>query len=124
MPKTAKHMYKNTISSIILGVAFGKFSKLLPVKRVKETDLVLAFWHPRPSWEKHIVVVPKKAIKNLSCLSGGDLKYIQDIYRVARDIVKENGWEEGEYTLIVNGGRRQKIGQLHFHLGYGKYTGK
>ncbi|WP_223292252.1 HIT domain-containing protein [Salipaludibacillus neizhouensis] len=38
---------------------------LLPVKKVIETERVLAFYHTRPKFEAHIVVIPKKHIPSL-----------------------------------------------------------
>lgn len=111
---------KSPIGDLIVGLAFGKFSKLLPVKKVKETDKVIAFWHPKPFWEKHIVLVPKKAIKSLTSLTSGDSKYISEIYLVAKEIVQELGWDKDGYTILINGGSRQEVGQIHFHLQSGK----
>jgi len=107
---------RSALGDFIVGAAFGKFSGLLPVKRIKETDKVIAFWHPRPSWEKHILIVPKKPIKSLLELTAADFEYIDEVYRVASQIVLELGLEEAGYSIICNGGRRQEVHQLHFHL--------
>ena len=56
---------KTPIGDYIVGNTFEKFSKVLPVDRVFENDKVIAFWHPKPFWEKHILIVPKKKIKNI-----------------------------------------------------------
>lgn len=109
---------KTPIGDLIVGLVFGKFSKLLPVKKVRETDLVIAFWHPKPFWKKHIVLVPKKAVKSLTSLTPDDSKYIAEIYLVAKDIVKDLRWDG--YTILINGGNRQEVGQIHFHLQSGE----
>lgn len=111
---------KSPLGDLIVGLAFGKFSKFLPVKIVKETDRVIAFWHPKPFWEKHILIVPKKAIKNLTSLAPEDVPYIEEVYKIAQEIVKEFGWDKTDYFLLTNGGSRQEVNQLHFHLGRGK----
>jgi histidine triad (HIT) family protein len=111
---------KTPLGDFIVGIAFGNLTSLLPVKRVKETDKVLAFYHPKPFWERHILIVPKKAIKKMTLLREEDLPYIDDIFRVIREIVMEMKWEEGGYSVLINGGDRQEVGQLHFHL----YSGK
>ena len=36
-----------------------------PIKKVAETDNVLAFYHTKPHWPVHIVVIPKKHIPSL-----------------------------------------------------------
>lgn len=111
---------KSPVGDLIVGVAFGNYSGLLPIKRVRETDKVLAFWHPRPFWEKHILLVPKKAIKNLVSLKDEDYTYISEVYKVAKEIVEELGWDKTGYTILANGGSRQEVNQVHFHLSSGK----
>ena len=110
---------KTPLGDLIVGLAFGKFSKLLPVKKIKETDLVIAFWHPKPFWEKHILIVPKRSIKNITSISNEDGTYIYEVFRIATEIVTEFGWEKEGYTLLTNGGKRQEVNQLHFHLASG-----
>ncbi len=118
--KKVFELAKSPIGDLIVGLAFGKFSKLLPVARIKETDKVIAFWHPKPFWEKHIVLVPKKAIKSIAALTKEDSDFIGEIYLIAKEIVEDLGWENNGYTILVNGGERQEIGQIHFHLQSGK----
>ncbi len=115
---------KTPIGDLIIGIAFGKLHKFIPVKRVKETNNVIAFWHPKPFWEKHILIVPKKAIKKITKIDAKDFVYLNDVFMVAKSIVEELGWEKDGYTLLSNGGKRQEVNQLHFHLVSGKQTGR
>lgn len=39
-----------------------------PIEKVYESDRVLAFFHTKPSYKKHIVIVPRKHIKDLVSL--------------------------------------------------------
>jgi histidine triad (HIT) family protein len=111
---------KTPLGDLIVGIAFGKFSKLLPVKRIKETTKVIAFWHPKPFWEKHILIIPKKQIKNITSLKYEDGEYLYEVFKVAGEIINELGWEKEGYSLLANGGKRQEVNQLHFHLHSGK----
>ncbi len=111
---------KSPLGDLIVGIAFGKLSNLLPIKRIKETERALAFHHPKPFWETHILIVPKKAIKNIASLRDADYDYIQEIFRIIKEIVIGMGLQEGEYSVITNGGSRQEVNQLHFHLFSGK----
>ena len=111
---------KSPMGDLIVGFAFGKFSKLLPVKRIVDNDKIVAFWHPKPFYENHILIVPKRSIKKLTTISEDDLPYINEVCRVVKQIVTDLGWEKGSYSLITNGGSRQEIAQLHFHLCSGK----
>lgn len=49
----------------IVGTAFRYGSWAIPVKKVYNSKEILAFYHPRPSYENHIIISPKRAIKNL-----------------------------------------------------------
>ena len=118
--KKAFELAKTPMGDLIVGLAFGKFSKLLPIKRVKETDMLIAFWHPRPLWEKHILIVPKKPIKKLSSFGKKDEEYISEVFRVVVELAKKFELENEGYSLIVNGGKKQEVKQLHFHLCSGK----
>lgn len=119
MSKLLFKVAKSPLGDLIIGLAFGKLSNLLPVKKVKETDKAIAFWPPKPFWEKHILIVPKKAIQNLVSLKPGDFIYIEEVYKVAQELITELSWQD-DYFLVVNGGRRQEVNQVHFHLGRGK----
>lgn len=109
---------KTKVGSYIVGKTFESFSKLLPVLRVYENDLVIAFWHPKPFWEKHILIIPKKAIKSMTTISDADMIYINEVYKTVKTVIGKLEWTE--YTLLTNGGQRQEVNQLHFHLCSGK----
>jgi histidine triad (HIT) family protein len=91
-------------------------SFLIPVKRLYETPLVFAFFHPQPAYVTHILIVPKAGIKNLTELPLENAKMLQDIFEVAQNLIKRFELEEKGYRLICNGGTNQDIPQLHFHL--------
>ena len=102
--------------------SFANLSSIMPVKKVYKDDQILAFWHPRPAYEKHILVVPKKSIKSFINLDSQ--KILLKVQRAVKKIVIKNNWEEKGYRLIVNGGAYQDIQQLHFHLVSGQKLGK
>ena len=108
---------KTPLGDLIVGVAFGTpLVNLLPIKKIKINNKVIAFWHPKPFWQEHIVLVPRKPIKSLTSISEDDLKYIAEIYKVIQEIVIELKWDKSGYSVLINGGNRQEINQIHFHL--------
>ncbi len=109
---------KTSIGDYIVGTIFESFSKILPINRVFENDLVVAFWHPKPFWKKHILIVPKKKIKSMTTIKELDMIFINEVFKTVKIIVDKLGWKE--YTLLINGGDRQEVNQLHFHLCSGK----
>ncbi len=109
---------KTPIGDYIVGTTFESLSGALPVKRVYENDKVIAFWHPKPFWEQHILIVPKKKIKNVVSLQDSDMVFVNEVFKTVKIIVEQLNWKE--YTLLVNGGDRQEVNQMHFHLCNGK----
>jgi len=93
------------------------FSGKTKVKIVKETENTLAFYHTKPSWTTHIVIVPKLHVENLLAAKP-DL--IIEIVNIAQNIIKELKLNESNYKLITNGGSFQDGNHLHFHLVSGK----
>lgn len=114
MKKKLFKFSQTNLGELIVGVAFGKLNKLLPVERIKENKYVLAFKHPKPAYKIHILIIPKKAIKNLSSLK--NYKYIEEVFKTAQELVDELDLENKNYRIITNGGENQKVKQLHFHL--------
>lgn len=89
-------------------------SEKIEVKKVRETDNVLAYYHTRPNWTVHIVIIPKKHVRRLVELD--NLGVIQEIFSVAKEIIVEMGLAETNYKIITNGGNFQDSQHLHFHL--------
>jgi histidine triad (HIT) family protein len=98
---------------------FGHLSGILPVRRIVATELAVAFFHPRPTWSPHILLVPKRAIPSFVALRPDDEVIIADILRLAAEIVATRASPAAPYLLLVNGGAYQDVGQLHFHLTWG-----
>jgi histidine triad (HIT) family protein len=100
----------------IVGWGFARMSSLLPVERLYENDTVLAFYHPRPAYPLHILIVPKRAVPNLMTLSEQQASLLHDVLAAAQRLVRQLDLERRGYRLIVNGGTYQDVPQLHFHL--------
>ena len=99
-----------------MGWIFAHMSFALPVKRLRETDTLLAFHHPSPAYPLHILLVPKKALRGLGDLTAEDAGFLADVVRIVQSLVSEYKLEQSGYRLIANGGAYQDIPQLHFHL--------
>jgi histidine triad (HIT) family protein len=99
----------------VVGLGFQYTSPLLPVERVLLTDKTIAFYHPRPHWTKHILLVPRKQVTTIFDLLE-DKRYLESIYTTAHDVFLSQGFDADSYALLVNGGLRQDVKQVHFHL--------
>ena len=89
-------------------------SFVIPVKRLRETDTLMAFRHPKPAYPFHVLIVPKKAVASLMELDSSDTVFLADLYSTVQHLVNE--FKLPAYRLIVNGGEFQDVPQLHFHL--------
>ncbi|MDL1909098.1 HIT domain-containing protein [Chloroflexi bacterium CFX6] len=86
----------------------------VPVKRLRETETLMAFHHPKPSYPFHVLLVPKKAVRTLMEFDAKDSAFLGDLYSTVQSLVEE--FQLPAYRLIVNGGEYQDFPQLHFHL--------
>ena len=86
----------------------------IPVKRLRETNTLMAFYHPKPSYSFHVLLVPKKAVTSLKDFDPTDITFLTDLYSTVQSLVNE--FQLPAYRLIVNDGEYQDFPQLHFHL--------
>ena len=86
----------------------------IPVQRLRETQTLIAFYHPQPAHKFHVLLLPKKAIASLKELDANDSAFLVDLYSTVQSLVDE--FNLAAYRLIVNGGEYQDFPQLHFHL--------
>ena len=99
-----------------MGWLFARVSFLLPVDRLRDTETLLAFHHPRPAYPVHILIVPKRRLANLLDLQTADAAFLLELITTVQSLITEFGLETVGYRLITNGGPYQDIPQLHFHL--------
>ena len=97
-----------------VGWMFAHMSFAIPVKRLRETDTLMAFRHPKPAYPFHVLIVPKKAVASLAELDPADTAFLTDLMSTVQSLVEE--FKLPAYRLIVNGGEFQDFPQLHFHL--------
>ena len=86
----------------------------VPVRVVAESGRALAFEHTRPTWQTHIVVIPKQHIGQL--IEVGDASLFGEIFELIAHIIRERGFARTNYKIITNGGSYQTTPHLHFHL--------
>jgi len=101
---------------------FGKIIRgEVPCEKVFESDAVLAFKDIAPKAPVHLLIIPKKEIRNLQEMEPEDYPLLGEIISVAQKLAKEFGIEDG-YRLLTNNGPEsgQVVLHLHFHLLGGK----
>lgn len=103
------------INAPIVRFGFSHLSWLIPVQKIQNTSKVISFHHPKPTWDTHILFVPKCDIPTFLDINDTTVSNIIDIFHLANEFVKESN-RDNSYILQINGGKYQDIGQTHFHL--------
>lgn len=85
----------------------------IPVERLRETETLLAFYHPKPAYPLHILLVPKQPISSFMDLDPSST-FLTDLIATVQSLVTES--QLPAYRLLVNGGEYQDFPLLHFHL--------
>lgn len=111
------HIAKVPFMGKAIGTIFRYFWWVIPVKKVYNSKDSIAFYHPKPSYKNHIVIVPKRAIANLQQLASEEFQeYFVMLLRTVKKIYAAYPEYQDSFVLVANGGRRQEVSQVHFHM--------
>jgi histidine triad (HIT) family protein len=114
--KTIHWIKHSRLIRFLIWMIFNMMSFAIPSQRLRETENLLAFFHPQPDYPFHAIIVPKKPAATLIDLDPNDPAFLTDLYATAQSLVKEYHLADDGYRLIVNGGKYQTFPYLHFHL--------
>jgi histidine triad (HIT) family protein len=106
-------LLKTRLGRFMIGWIFAHMSFIIPAKRLRETESLLAFHHPQPAHPFHVLLVPKKEIRSYADLAPAD-PFNADLVPAVQSIAAE--FHLPAYRLIVNVGEYQDFPRLHFHL--------
>lgn len=107
---------KTWIGGMLLHWIIAFFSFAIPGEKLIETDSVLAFHHPSPSYPLHILIVPKARLRSITDLPSPDQVFESDLFKAVNELVHRFDLHKYGYRLITNGGSAQEVDHLHFHL--------
>ena len=96
------------------------FTGKTPVQVVTETENVLAFYHTRPFFEAHIVVVPQRHVASLLTLKESDRDLLIELFETIKKVALQLNVEKGAARVLTNIGDYQDSKHLHFHVYYGE----
>ncbi len=97
---------------------FGKIIEgKIPAEKVFENERIIAIRDIHPVAPVHILIIPKKTIKDLQSVALQDLPLIAEVIQVAQNLAVKFDIVEG-YRLLTNNGPEagQSVFHLHFHL--------
>lgn len=100
---------------IIRGI-FAHTSFLIPAQRLRETEMLIVFHHPQPSYPFHLLLVAKQGYASLWDVPPQATDFWRDLMATGQDLVREFHLDTGGYRLIATGSAYQDVPQRHFHL--------
>jgi len=92
--------------------------KEIPATIEFEDDEIIAIRDVAPNAPVHILIVPKRPIRNLNELVAADAELVGRVFLVARDLAQKFGVSDGGYRVVTNcnADAGQTVFHLHFHL--------
>jgi len=83
-----------------------------------QDDEIIAFRDEYPVAPVHILIMPKRHIQALNCITDNELSLLKNILALAISLAKEENISEAGYQVVINCGEdgRQVIPHLHLHL--------
>ena len=90
------------------------------IKKVLETDNVLAFHHTRPFYPVHIVVIPKRHIGSLLTLEPQDNELLLEMIGIVKQVASQVVEEHGACRVLTNLGQYHDSKHLHWHVAFGE----
>jgi histidine triad (HIT) family protein len=90
------------------------------VKKVIETDNVLAFHHTRPFYPVHVVVIPKRHVESLLSLKKEDDALLIELLEIVRQVAAQVVAQQGACRVLTNLGEYQDSKHLHWHVAAGQ----
>lgn len=110
-------MAKSPCMGKVVGKAFQYASWAIPVKKIRCRKEILVFHHSQPSYPNHLILSPKKPVQNLQQMSAAPFSmYFSSIWESANELCAMFPAYLDSFTLVANGGKRQEVQQVHFHM--------
>ena len=92
--------------------------KEIPANIVYEDDEFLAFYDINPAAKVHVLVIPKKEIKNLDAATEEDLELLGKLQLTVAKVARILELDKDGYRVITNIGNNggQEVYHIHYHI--------
>jgi histidine triad (HIT) family protein len=97
----------------------------IPADFVHQDERCVAFRDVAPKAPVHLLVIPRRELKNIGAMGEGDRELLGHLLWVCRKVAHEAGLAEGGYRIVSNVGADggQTVDHLHFHVLGGRRLG-
>lgn len=86
----------------------------IPANFVYQDEDVMVFPDIHPVKPIHLLIIPKKHIKEFLVLE--EYHLLEKLGKVIQRMIREKGLEDKGYRIMMNGGGHQDVDHLHIHL--------
>ena len=92
--------------------------KGIPANIVYEDDDFLAFHDINPAAKVHVLVIPKKEIRNLDAATEEDLELLGKLQLTVAKVARILGINEDGYRVVTNINKNggQEVYHIHYHI--------
>ena len=109
--KFARRPFFGRLAGVLLANGVGRFL----FRRLAETERLLVVVHPRPCYPFHALALPKAAARDFESLTAAERRaFGSDLAAILPELFERSGSDW--LRLVINGGSRQDVAQLHAHL--------
>jgi histidine triad (HIT) family protein len=99
-------------------------SGAIPVTKLYEDELVLAFPDVNPQAPTHILLIPKQHFQSLAHTTADNSPLLGHLLSAANKVAEQAGLTNGYRTVINTGDDGgQTVGHLHLHVLGGRHMG-
>lgn len=88
----------------------------LQVKKVWENEMVLAFHHPRPQSEIHVVIIPKQHVPSLLDPTALNPSLLSSMLKAIQESAKLLGLDSQGFYVRANAASPGVTPHMHWHI--------
>jgi histidine triad (HIT) family protein len=88
----------------------------IEVRKVWEDDLVLAFHHPEPMAEIHVVVIPKRHVPSILNSMALDGELLSSMVRAVQATARQLGLDQTGFYVRTNAAAPGVTPHMHWHI--------
>ena len=88
----------------------------IEIAKVWENDLVLAFHHPQPQSEIHIVVIPKRHISSILDPEAADGALLSSMIQAIQEVARKLGLDQTGFYVRTNAASEGVTPHMHWHI--------
>jgi len=108
-------MKRNKIVLLIAWI-FEHAGSMVPMKKVGQNQLWLAYQHPKPTYPVHFIFVPKHPRANLELCPFDTPEFSAGLISLVSEVIARNNLSSRQCKLVLNGGKFQTFPIAHAHL--------